>query len=52
MMSTLVQFALALVSLPPFALGWIAGAIVRAVLWLAAAAAAGYESGLGRDRQR
>jgi hypothetical protein len=37
-----------LAALPLYALGWLAGAIVRVSLWTWAALVAGYESGRGR----
>lgn len=33
--------------LPWYCLGWLAGALVRCVLWMVAAAVAGYKSGRG-----
>lgn len=43
----LADMALMLLALIPYALGWLAGAIVRLVLWLVAAIVAGYKAGKG-----
>lgn len=37
-----------LVSAPFYALGWLAGFLVRCLLWMVAATVAGYQQGLGQ----
>lgn len=41
------DIVLTVLALIPYALGWLAGAIVRLVLWLIAAIVAGYRAGRG-----
>jgi len=41
--------ALAAVSVVPFVAGWVAGFVVSAALWLAAAVVAGYKAGRGGE---
>lgn len=45
---TLTDVALFLAALPLFALGWLAGVIVRITLWIVAAIVAGYREGMGQ----
>ena len=39
--------ALMLLTLTPYALGWLVGVVVRVTLWLLAAIVAGYKAGKG-----
>jgi len=41
------EIVLLLLSVPLFALGWLAGVIVRVTLWIVAALVEGYRAGLG-----
>lgn len=41
------DIVLTVLALIPYALGWLAGAIVRLALWLIAAIVAGYRAGRG-----
>lgn len=48
-----IQFSVAaallwLLCVPFYALGWLAGFVVRCVLWVVAATIAGYRSGIGQ----
>jgi len=41
---------LAVLAAVPWAAGWVAGALVRLGLWMAACVVAGYEAGRGQQR--
>lgn len=43
-----VQVLLSVLAAPFFALGWIVGGFVSAVLWVCAAVALGFDTGRGR----
>lgn len=44
----LVQVVLSVLAAPFFALGWLVGGVVSAVLWVCAAVAVGFDAGRGR----
>lgn len=44
----LTQVVLSVLAAPFFALGWLAGGVVSAVLWVCAAVAVGFDAGRGR----
>lgn len=43
-----VQVVLSVLAVPFFALGWLVGGFVSAVLWVCAAVAVGFDAGRGR----
>lgn len=43
-----VQVVLSVLAAPFFALGWLVGGFVSAVLWMCAAVAVGFDAGRGR----
>lgn len=43
-----VQVVLSVLAVPFFALGWLVGGFVSAVLWMCAAVAVGFDAGRGR----
>lgn len=44
----LVQVVLSVLAAPFFAVGWLVGGLVSAVLWVCAAVAVGFDAGRGR----
>lgn len=44
----LIQVVLSVLAAPFFALGWLVGGAVAAVLWVCAAVAVGFDAGRGR----
>ncbi|MEK9723680.1 MAG: hypothetical protein VW405_09390 [Rhodospirillaceae bacterium] len=44
----LVQVVLSVLAAPFFAVGWLVGGLVAAVLWVCAAVAVGFDAGRGR----